>query len=300
MNKNITVRVRGGLGNQMFQYAYAYLLAKDYDKTSIFLDIREYKNYYWPFELDKFFLFGNDIFTTAKQKYDFKIKKYHIYQGLYRIIKHRSPNTFSPRLLKKGYLFCGQYSESVPINLPKDIFMYGYFQNASLLEPIREELCKIFSFKNVSENIQKYKKKISHNSLSISIRFAEDIELKNNEHYSYSGKDYYLKLINIISKRRGAPPQIIVTSNQIGRIIKEKWFDSFENVVYIENCSPAEQLEILKSCKDFILSNSTFSWWVSFLGSYNKDSIILVPKIWFENIDINSTKLFFKNMEVVL
>lgn len=297
MKKSIYIRLRGGLGNQMFQYAFAYMLRKTYNYSNFVFDIREYDDYYWPFDLDKFNLPNNYEISNRKLEYDSQIKKYHFYQGLYRRFHHKSPTHLKKNIIKKGYLFCGQYCEMPPKQLPDSVYLYGYFQNADLFVDIREELTDVFNLKKRTKIADYYISKIKHNSVSINVRFAKEIELKNNEVYIYSNKNYYVKLANEIKKRRKENVQLVVSSNDIKMIKQERWFNDFDDVLFVENCSATEQLEIMKHCRDFILSNSTFSWWVGYLGSFNKDSIVLAPKIWFQGQDASTTKIIFEEME---
>ncbi len=289
--------MRGGLGNQMFQYAFAHLLERTYNYSHLVFDTREYNNYYWPFDLDKFDLPNNYEISNQKLKYDFQIKKYHLHQGLYRRVHHISPTCLKKNIIKKGYLFCGQYCEMPPKQLPDNVYLYGYFQNVDLFTDIREDLVKIFKLKKRTEMVDYYLSKIKFNSVSINVRFAKEIELENKEAYTYSSKDYYIDLAKEIKNRRKDDVQLVISSNDIKTIKQENWFKEFNNVVFVENCSAAEQLEIMKHCRDFVLSNSTFSWWVGYLGAFNKDSIILAPKIWFQGQDVTTTKIIFDGME---
>ncbi len=297
--RKIYVRVRGGLGNQMFQYAFAYLLSKYSDKSDIILDVREFVDYYWPFELDKFCLPKNYLISHDKLDYDRKIKSYFFYQGIYRKLHHKSPTRLKKNLIKKGYLFCGQCCEMPDVNiLPATLYLFGYFQNASFYEPIRSDLCSIFTLAEKTKNVNYYLDKIKPNSVSINIRLARQEELDNGEKYIYSNKNDYARMANEIMKRRQENVQLVISSNNLDKIRKEKWFEGFKDVIYIENCSAIEQLEIMKHCRDFILSNSTFSWWIGYLGSYQKDSIILAPEIWFQNQNIRDVKVKFEGMEI--
>lgn len=297
--RKIYVRVRGGLGNQMFQYAFAYLLSKYSAKTDIVLDVREYADYYWPFELDKFCLPGNYSISYDKLDYDKKRKLYFFYQGIYRKLHHKSPTKLKKNLVKKGFLFCGQYCEMPNISiLPSTLYLFGYFQNASLYESIRSDLCSFFTLTLRTENVDYYLSKIKSNSVSINIRLPKPIELTNGEKYVYYNKNDYVRLANEIIVRRQENVQLVISSNDFDQIKKEKWFKGFKDVIYVENCSATEQIEIMKHCRDFILSNSTFSWWIGYLGSYQKDSIVLAPEIWFQNQNIRDVKIKFKEMEI--
>lgn len=299
MKRDIYVRIRGGLGNQLFQYAFAYLIAKNSEDYQIYLDIRELEKYYWPYGLCDLRLDSKTESIKTKLKYDHAIKRYHLWQFLYRRSHHKSPNFLNHRSLTKGFLFSGQYCLELPAKLSDEVYLYGYFQNADLLKDIWGDLIDVTRLKVRSQKVANYISLIKPNSISISIRFAKQIELDNHERYVYSGKEYYVRLIKHLEQRRGENLQLVISSNDIKRIIEEKWFEDYKDALYIEQCSATEQLEVLRNCRDYILSNSTFSWWVAYLGSYGKDSIVLSPRIWFQGEDIYDTKIIFDGMEVV-
>ncbi len=294
MNK-IIMRARGGLGNQLFQYSYALALQKVNPDYKIIIDAKEYDKYYWPFQLDEYDLKNTEISYDKKFKCDFSMKIFHVYQRIYSSIKKHTYHT-SKRLIKKGRLYTGTFSPEIRKYDGRDIYMYGYFQDALLLEPIRNELADAIKLKNPSDTVKSYTEKIGPNAVVVSIRVARQEELDNGEKFVYDGADYYKKCLNVIKQKRG-DVQIVVFSNNIDYIKQEGWFDGFgSDILYIENCSATEQLELMTHCKDFVLANSTFSWWGAFLGATGKDSIIISPRIWYDGEDINDTKLKFQGL----
>jgi hypothetical protein len=52
------------------------------------------------------------------------------------------------------------------------------------------------------------------------------------------------------------------------------------NVMYLEGYKPEEQLWILSMCHNFIISNSSFSWWAAYLSRY-PSKIVIAPETWF-------------------
>lgn len=294
---NIIMRARGGLGNQLFQYSYALALQKANPGYKIIIDAKEYDKYYWPFELDEYASNSTEVYYDKKFKCDFSMKLFHVYQHFYCALKKHTYVT-SERLIKKGKLYTGTFSPEIRKYNGKDVYMYGYFQDAALLEPIREELAEVISLKNPGDNVKSYAEKIGGSAVSVSVRVARQEELDNGEKFVYDGAEYYRNCIEII-KRQRKNIQIVVFSNNVELIRREGWFDGIGcDILYIENCSATEQLELMKKCRDFVLANSTFSWWGAFLGATGKDSIIISPRIWYEGEDIDNTKLRFTGLRV--
>ena len=298
MNK-IYVRIRGGLGNQLFQYAYAAALKEYNPSYEIILDKREFEKYYWPFELDKYKLDGSaQVFDGRKLKYDRSISFFHLYQYVYSKLTKKSYMT-SSRLAKKGKLYTGVFSpEPRKYEDGRDLYLYGYFQDVDLIMPIRQKLIEQLSLKEYRAELNDYLSLIKEQSTAVSIRVARQEELKNGEKFVYDGKEYYLKCLAEIERRHGKQ-QVVVMSNDIDKIINEKWFADYEDdIVYVRDMTAGEQIEIFKKCRDFALANSTFSWWGAFLGAYGKDSVIIVPRIWYDGDRLEDTKLRFEGMMV--
>lgn len=299
----IYLRVRGGLGNQLFQIAYAYLLLSKTDNqySELVLDIREFKKYYRSFEanelnISRFF----SILDSGKLKYD----SYFIPFKLYCFFYHKINKTPFKDYLKKYYnrqniVLSGRYCPLLGNSVDKDLFLYGYFQDCSLFYKAKNDLYKMFSLKYENNHIKEMIKLIGNNSVSVSVRVIEEQEFKHGNAFNYSSKEYYWKALDKIKCIRGTIGKIIVTSNNIDKIIEEKWFLGYPDIVYLKDFNPCEQLEIIKRCRDFVISNSSFSWWGAFLGTVYNKPIIIAPHIWYAKDMTKKTKLFLDEMEVL-
>ncbi|MCG9973010.1 alpha-1,2-fucosyltransferase [Christiangramia crocea] len=77
-------------------------------------------------------------------------------------------------------------------------------------------------------------------------------------------------------------------------------FGHFDNAYFLEGFSPMEQLAIGSRCDDYIISNSTFSWWVAWLGE-KEDTRIVRPLSKFrgKKSTLSNEKDFFPDRWII-
>ena len=251
----IIVRIVGGLGNQMFQYAYAKALSlKGYN---VKLDISKFRKYklHGGYQLDKY-------------KISLEVaNSFSILLGKIGIKKSKK---------EKSLLF-----EKKLKSLKGNEYIKGYFQTEKYFEEIRNTLLTDFIInQELSESTNKLSKQISNhkNTCSLHIRRGDYIsDKKANSVHGTCNLDYYKKAINHIESKF-KETQYFVFSDDISWA-KENL--QIENVVYVENKSiPHEDLYLMSLCNNNITANSSFSWWGAWLNK-NENKIIIAPKNWF-------------------
>ena len=89
--------------------------------------------------------------------------------------------------------------------------------------------------------------------------------------------EYFEKAIDEIDKRV-EEPQFVVFSDDVDWCKKNMKFPK-ETVFESGNDPIWEKIRLMYSCKNFIISNSTFSWWAQFL-SRNQKKVVIAPKEW--------------------
>ena len=168
-----------------------------------------------------------------------------------------------------------------------NLFVKGYFENPDYFGDLREILLKEFTPKQPEskKNIFLYDVIKSKESVCVSVRVWN--EIANNEELvkqrDVCTKDYYLKAIaKLLELKKDAV--FIIFSNDIAFVKKNHLFSSINNPVYYEDGTDDvyEKLRLMYSCKHFIISTSTFSWWAQYL-SRNPQKIVISPDRWFMN-----------------
>jgi len=192
-------------------------------------------------------------------------------------------------------ILCEEGFDYSPLNGLSDGFtLKGFFQSYQYFDHIKDQLLnQYFKFhpKLVEYIDFKYGDNIKKNSLAISIRRGDFLKLQNN-HCVLSFK-YYQDTLNeyfpsITEEFKDGIDNIFIFSDDIEYC--KKLFG--EDVFYIEEHSNV-QLALLSRFSNHIMSNSTFSWWGSYLNpTPNK---IIIPDPWFgqANSNLNVKGLYY-------
>lgn len=284
----IIIKIKGGLGNQLFQYAFARSLSYNLD-TELFLDL----SYFTHFEKRKHVVFGLNSFNINGiiGNYPY-IEKTSI--GINYDKKHVLTKYDEGDFPDKVYEY-DMINNTHNIKLPA--FLEGYFQ----YQIKNKQTCLMTEnfFKNDNELIHEdfeYIKPLSNNSqvlieemknydsIALHIRHGDYEKIPN---FGLCSLEYYQNAIDILSKNLNNPKFYIFTEDPNWAKLNLKFNVPYKIIIFNESKNAVgraygELLKVMASCKHFIIANSTFSWWGAFL-SKNKYKIIISPKPWFQN-----------------
>lgn len=281
----IFVDLSEGLGNQMFQYAFARNI-QEITGDSIYLDARSYERNKGQrsFSLNNFILNENVFYGATAKEYI-----WDVYAKLYRkLLRKRKVDFYNPDVMKgfekKGnYIFSdvfGYVDYTYNANVKNRIVM-GSWMNEKYFPNIRNELISDFSVKAPlkPETHEMIKKVRESNSVCIHIRLGDYLDPK----WSYLNvctAKYYQDSVDLI-KQNVDNPSFFVFSNSSKDI---QWIK--ENYSFLKDCyfvdlsnDDYEDLEIMKNCKHFVISNSTYSWWAQYLSQF-EGKIVIAPDVW--------------------
>ncbi len=250
----VIVRIVGGLGNQMFQYAYAKALQKK--GYNVKIDISKFKKYklHGGYQLDKFKI---DLETSNT-----------LSNILTRIGFRRS-------IKEKSLLFNEDF-----LNIPEKAYVKGYFQTEKYFYSIRDILLKQFVLKKeIASTTNKYKKSIEaeKNSCSIHVRRGDFItNEKASKVHGICDLDYYEKSIKFLESQYNNI-YFFVFSDDIAWVKNNL---KLKNAIYINHKTiPHEDMYLMSLCRFNITANSSFSWWGAWLNDH-KNKVVISPKQW--------------------
>ncbi len=260
----IISQLNGGLGNQMFQYAFGKSLSENLDS-----ELKLYLKSENKFNLSCF-----NLSAVFPSKYElFLLKGLNNTSFINKIV---NKFVFSRRVVEeKDY----NYDDFLFNSVRNNSFVKGYWQNENYFRSIFSLLKEDFSFnKEITEKEFDFKEKImSENSVSIHFRRGDYLSESVLNNLGLCPLEYYQKSIDFLaSKFKNIV--FVIFSNDIAWV-KENMKINFP-VYFIEKNKDYEDLYLMSLCKHNILANSSFSWWAAWLNK-NLNKIVIAPKRWF-------------------
>lgn len=258
------VKIYGGLGNQLFQYAFAHQAA-DKTKEEIILDVSFYKKRKWPdYQLDKL-----NIPAAKKVCYPERNK---IQRGISKIWRHIRYIGWS--FFKEEDTFSSYYPN---IEKPKTYYD-GYFGNVNYFREYREDLIKMFTPKaEIGGSYGALLEQIKNsNSVAIHYRRGDYIPLG----WAISNSYYKTAVTELLKQHKDL--RLFIFSNDIDYAVQQmKEIDASLDVVPVcleeGDMRDLAEFTLMKHCKHFVIANSTYSWWAAYLA--NRDDCVFAPKV---------------------
>ncbi len=285
----IIVKLWGGMGNQMFQYAFGRCLAHRYN-TTLKLDLSFFSNQ----PKNKKHVFRNydlDIFNIQE---NFATK-----EEVYRLARR-----FSNDLLEKAFnklfgtkkSFIGEphfhFSEEV-YNAPDNVYLSGYWQTEKYFSAIAPIIREEFTYKApIGEMAAGLLKEIENaNSICLNVRRGDFVT--NSFHGSYGS--YYFEKADKIVQEKFNEYKYFIFSDEIEWCIQNLKFDV--PVIYVDHeyagYKYQDYLRLMTACKHFVIPNSSFAWWAVWLNG-SRDNLVIAPQKWFGDPSYNTSDLGFQ------
>lgn len=264
----ITVRIKGGLGNQLFQYAAGYALSKRLGQemkldTSFYTKqtLRSYKLAFFAIthcEIQRVVPLSVSI---VKEKYLNKLLRI----SNISLIPFTEHNVYlletRPDIVQEYFTISKQ-----------NIYMDGYYHSEKYFGKYRTELLRQFlpCYTQQEQYTQALEKIQSSNSVAVHVRRGDYLKLQydNNPRHYLLGENYYMNAIKYMENRLDNP-KFFWFSDDI-EWVKQK-FGNRKDFSYIKmntEHSDIDELMLMKNTNHIISANSTFSWWASWLNEH--------------------------------
>lgn len=266
----VIIQLKGGLGNQMFQFAAAR-------KTAMIHNV--------PLKFDLSFLEAD---ATHHTKRYFELHKLDINAGIatmqeiQALKKQRWKNLFYPTWIKDRGVddFLKKTARS-----RDQVYLDGYFQSEKYFNSISGIIREELTFKQPLEG--EYFQNILHRiesleSVSLHFRRGDYItDSKTNKYHGVCSMNYYQKAVEKIEKKINSAA-LFIFSDDIPWV--KAHFNSHLPTVFIEQSDEERHSDfrLMSSCKHNIIANSSYSWWAAWLND-NKKKTVIAPEKWYED-----------------
>lgn len=280
------VNISGGLGNQMFQYAFALALKHQHPKEDIYIDIQHYHTIFFKryksvnlhngYEIDKVFPNANIPVASFKQliKLTYWMPNYVLSRVIRKIFPIRKTEYVTKRIDNQSFdkkaLYYGQ-----------SCYYEGYWQSIHYYLNIKEEILRVYSHQHPNAyNAALIKEMETNESVGIHVRRGD--YLYSPDFQGICNLDYYKKAISGILSD-GVNHVFYIFSNDIA------WCrENLLELLHGQKCvfctenkgnNSCWDMFLMTHCKDLIIANSSFSWWGAFLNK--RVNRVYAPYPWF-------------------
>ena len=274
----VVVNIIGGLGNQMFQYAFGYAISQE-NNMGLKLDTRGFDAY----ELRDYELELYDIKESSESrfvpKYKFLLDRLSNGDTTFLGKIFRQSSRFLLRLTKFYYQekIAFVFDEDV-FNVRTDTYFSGYWQNEKYFKDYRDDLLEIFKLNKIHSKAKIYQKKIIENE-SVSLHIRRGDYLTHNE---VCDMEYYHKAISLFQNKA---VHFFIFSDDLEWVKNNLNFIDQKTFIELEkDASDHEEMYLMSLCKHNIIANSSFSWWGAWLNK-NDEKIVVAPKRWIADKD---------------
>lgn len=267
----LVVKFQGGIGNQLFEYAFYKEL--QYLGKTVYADLSEYrvKHQVRELELSKLGLHVEEAPRTVLRKLG------HLHDSVYDKMMFRIKGKKNTVRDEYGQVFNPKYFEE------DNVLLDGYWQTKKYFSDVFDEVVSEIDFgsgldlenRAIADEMKK------RESVSIHMRFGDYVG-----HKLYSGictAEYYKKAIACIKKHVISPEFYVITDDEeaASKVLEDEDYTVLRNN---RGSDSYKDMYLISSCKHHIMANSSFSWWGVMLDK-KKDGVVISPNKWLNGID---------------
>jgi hypothetical protein len=277
LRKQCRVYLCGGLGNQLFQYAFGRRLALE-SGSELVLDVNTL------FKIDKRYQRSFQL-SVFRSPHDVRIERCSplllpLRRKLYMKLQAGQPlnqQRYVRESSERPIHFQQRYLDWRPRG---DVDVLGYWQCPRYFDSIREQLRQELTYVNAPFPGYDALRKAIGESVSVGIH------VRRVDYWSKLDMAYYQQAMARIRERE-PNARFYVFSDAT-----DWWRDNAEpdpsvTLVQHPDAHGIDDFRLLSECRHFIIANSSFSWWAAWLGNApDKQVISPGPEIWFNNHDV--------------
>lgn len=285
------MKVKGGLGNQLFQYAYGRSLSLQY-KSQLLLDLGWYGSSFNPgitrFHLHDFphLRIPNNIWRPFINIWDGCLvgDEYDPEDvAEYVCLFQQAPVSYA-HIWEKS-----PFRDESGVKREPPAYLDGYWQCENYFAPYAKQIAADLEFPQIAGEAAYVARQMGGYAQTVSVHIRHGDLLANPDLRTTFGvldADYYARAIDVVCHNVKMPLLVLITDDV-------EWtknnFDAHGLPWLLcassQDDNPIHDLHLMSLCRHHILANSTFSWWGAWLGAEQNfaDAMIIAPMRYFAN-----------------
>lgn len=293
------VRLQGGLGNQLFQYALGLAKASD-ARTELRLDTRAF-DVRDPTIVPRHYglaVFGVEAAIASPAelgRYDLLGHWWKWAHG-WRPSARRSTRVISSRLLDANYVHEGGFAHQPAAAAASGVNTYfdGYWQSERYFKPVAGSMRSLLDVSGTLDaRAHEMRSRIADTqSLCVNVRRGDFVaHVRSSAFHGAMGSEYYALATQALMERF-AIERVFVFSDEPEWCDENLRLHPEQTVVDHRYAGPefSWYLNLMASCSYFVIPNSSFGWWAAWLADVEPDRVV-APRQWFLDPTIDVSDL---------
>jgi hypothetical protein len=287
----IIVRLSGGIGNQMFQYAAGRSLAA-LRKVPLKLDLSGFENTA-PGDTKRYFALSTFTITADCAQPE-EVREL---RGMHGNRKAKTLQKFADRMVPVPFKtsFHEPHFHYTPdlLRLGSNVYLDGFWQSEKYFRDARQIIQDEFNFRNplTGNNAAMATNIANCTAVALHVRRGDfETNPVTNHYHGTCPPDYYQQAMVLVSRMVHNPHFFIFSDDPAWC---RRNLDPSRAMTFVDHNSPDsadEDLRLMSLCSHAIIANSSFSWWGAWLIR-NPEKVVVAPHTWFNKRDINTDDL---------
>ena len=264
------IKMIGGLGNQMFIYAFYLQMRKRFPGTRIDLSDMRHYHAHNGYELDRVFGISDREFCIAKP-----LKK--VLEFLFfKVILERKQNLETMEAFTKSYAY--------PF-----LYFKGFYQSERFFKEVEGEVRQAFAFDMSKANAesQTLARQIQENphAVSLHVRRGDYMEPKFYKRYGTVCSQAYFQRAVEMMLAQVPQAHFYIFSDDVEWVQQNLRLPRATVVSCNRGADSWQDMMLMSLCRHNIICNSTFSWWGAWLNA-NPEKRVIAPSRWLADVDM--------------
>ena len=264
------IKMIGGLGNQMFIYAFYLQMRKRFSDTRIDLSDMRHYHAHNGYELDRVFGISDREFCIAKP-----LKK--VLEFLFfKVILERKQNLETMEAFTKSYAY--------PF-----LYFKGFYQSERFFKDVEDEVRQAFAFdlNKANAESQTLAQQIQENphAVSLHVRRGDYMEPKFYKRYGTVCSQAYFQRAVEMMLAQVPQAHFYIFSDDVEWVQQNLRLPRATVVSCNRGADSWQDMMLMSLCRHNIICNSTFSWWGAWLNA-NPEKRVIAPSRWLADVDM--------------